>query len=519
VLPTLSFGVTSATVAESAGTIIISVNFSAPVAGDITLKYRTRGRATLGSDYRVAQVSNDLVVTIIDDEIHESTEMIVLTLTESEDYLITAPSTYTLTITDDDEAIFGFAGSISDQSWVQGTYIRALLLPVAVYGRAPYNYTLRPELPEGLAFDANSRRVTGTPVEVTPTATYTYTVTDADKSTVALTFTVEVTPPPVLAFASALQSQIYVLDQAIKGVILPEAQGGIPPYQYSVAPALPEGITFDRETRALSGMPETLASPQKFTYTVTDSLQTQVPIDFSIEVYTISFEQQIESQTYVIGEPIENLVLPEVTGAKPPVAYTLTLLDLPLGFTFDLESRTISGIPLEGAPPTELTWKATDVYGARDSLKFTVEVVTPQAAGEHDGLPEAFVVHSNYPNPFRDVTALVFDLPWPAKVQVEVLDLTGRRIYVSAAIERNAGWNQTVELRNLSVPSGVYLYRLQVIAQDDVAVHAYISRGTAGTGGTATSDRAGRCRRACRTLYANAIKGDRLRSIFILCQM
>jgi len=470
VLPTLSFKVASATVAESAGTVTISVNISPAATDGVPITYRTGGSATLGSDYSVDQRSNDLVVTLIDDEIHESTETIVLTLTESERYQITAPSTYRLTITDDDEAIFGFATSISDQSWVQGTYIRALLLPEAVYGRAPYTYTLAPELPKGLTFDADSRNVTGTPVKVTPTATYTYTVTDADEQVSTLTFTVEVTPPPVLALADTMHRQIYVLGQPIKEVVFAKAQGGIPPYQYRVAPALPEGIVFDSATQTLSGTPETLASPQQFTYTVTDSLQAQVQVGFSLEVYTIFFEEQIESQTYVIGVPLENLVLPEVTGAKPPVAYTLTLLDLPLGFTFDLESRAIRGTPIEGAPPTELTWKATDVYGARDSLKFTVEVVTPQAAGDREGLPEAFAVHSNYPNPFRDQTALMFDLPWPATVQVEVLDMIGRRIYVMVT-ERNAGWKQTVELRNLSLSSGVYLYRLQVDAQDEVAVH------------------------------------------------
>ncbi len=44
-------------------------------------------------------------------------------------------------------------------------------------------------------------------------------------------------------------------------------------------------------------------------------------------------------------QPMTTLVLPEVTGAVP-IVYTLTLLGLPLGFYFDLPTRTISDIPL-----------------------------------------------------------------------------------------------------------------------------------------------------------------------------
>jgi len=137
-------------------------------------------------------------------------------------------------------------------------------------------------------------------------------------------------------------------------------------------------------------------------------------------------------------------------------------MDLPFGLEFDLEQRTVHGTPLEGAPPVEFTWKAVDIHGARDSLMFMMEVLTPQAAKNRDGLPEEFMVYSNYPNPFRQATTLVFDLPWSAEVQVEMLDVIGRRMHLAPARAMDAGWDQALELHSLPLPSGAYLYRLRV---------------------------------------------------------
>jgi len=460
----LSFGATSATAPESAGAARIPLSSTT----DIPVQVRLSGTATPEVDYRLTSTSStNLVVTILDDAFPEPPETVVLTLTETNTYQVGAPRTYTLTITDDDEAVLDVAASIPNQSWIRGLPIEPLILPAAAHGRAPYTYTLTPPLPAGLRFDAMTRQLSGIPGKAQRPVTHTYTVTDADKKTATRTFTIEVT---ALAFAEMVQEQVYVLDQSIQEVILPAAHNGVPPYQYSLAPALPAGLIFDAPNRTLSGTPEALAAPKTFTYTVTDRMQTQVQASFRLEVYTISFDTQVAAPSYVVGVPIPELVLPEVIGARPPVAYTLTLLDLPVGLEFDLDRRVIHGTPLEGMPPVALTWKATDVHGAKDSLRFMMEVLTPQETSGPEGVPEEFMVYSNYPNPFRQATTLVFDLPWPAEVQVEVLDVIGRRMHVSSARAMNAGWNQALELRNLPLSSGAYLYRLRVTAQDRVAV-------------------------------------------------
>ena len=79
---------------------------------------------------------------------------------------------------------------------------------------------------------------------------------------------------------------------------------------------------------------------------------------------------------------------------------------------------------------------------------------------ESEALPETFIVTGNYPNPFTDMTRLTFDLPWPAHVRMDVLDVTGRRLLTIPDIQVNAGWAKTIELENPSLPAGFYLYRL-----------------------------------------------------------
>ena len=62
-------------------------------------------------------------------------------------------------------------------------------------------------------------------------------------------------------------------------------------------------------------------------------------------------------------------------------------------------------------------------------------------------LPASFAVRGNHPNPFRQTTPLVFDLPLPTLVTVEVMDVTGRRVLTAALVGLAAGWEHRIELR------------------------------------------------------------------------
>ena len=87
-------------------------------------------------------------------------------------------------------------------------------------------------------------------------------------------------------------------------------------------------------------------------------------------------------------------------------------------------------------------------------------------------LPASFAVRGNYPNPFRQTTRLVFDLPWLALVTVEVMDVTGRRVLTVPSVGLAAGWEHSIELSATTLSSGLlYLYRLIAAAPEGSSAH------------------------------------------------
>ena len=234
-----------------------------------------------------------------------------------------------------------------------------------------------------------------------------------------------------------ISDQIYPIGQPIAQVMLPEARDGTAPYTYTLTPDLPAGLT--RSERTLRGTPSELTAMTSFTWAVQDATGSVARQDFGLEVYRMSFTTRVDDQVVPMGQPIGTLVLPEVSGGKDPVTYSFTVLSLPSGLLFDLPTRTVSGTPLAVTPPTPMTFKAVDVHGAEDSLNFSIEVVSRVHAEAQTALPHTLTVHANYPNPFTRSTRIVFDLPWPAQVEIDVLDVTGRRVYAHPLVSLTAG--------------------------------------------------------------------------------
>ncbi|MCY3999872.1 MAG: putative Ig domain-containing protein, partial [Bacteroidetes bacterium] len=420
--------------------------------------------------------SANLSIAITNDPVDESDETVILTLTSGSGYDIGSQNVHTLTIADDDDSDVQplSLATIPHQSFIVGIAIDEVVLPDAVGGTEPYRYALTPDLPKGLEFDATTQTLSGTPSESMSATTYTYTVTDDDNGTSNQTFTIEVTAPQALVFAETVADQMYPVGIAIPDHVLPSAMGGVPPYDYTFTPDPPQGLTFDSETRTLSGTPSEVTDSQVYTYTVEDRAGTSAKLAFKIQVYTITFTETIPNQSYPRGQAIDPLVLPEVTGGIPPIQYTLTLLDLPFGLQYDALTRTITGTPLEITPPIALTYTATDHNGAQDNLVFSVEVISPVHTDENPEIPHELRGYSNYPNPFYSSTNLVFDLPWPAQVQVEVMDVTGRRLITTPSEYFTAGWGNEMELSNLNLPSGAYLYRIHATSLDDRSSSVYV---------------------------------------------
>ena len=101
--------------------------------------------------------------------------------------------------------------AVADQTFTVGEAVN-LTLPSATGGTAPYTYTLTPQLPAGLQFDAATRILSGTPTTL-GTTNLTYTATDTAGITAALTFSITVTadgggPPPTAILDTNLAAAI-----------------------------------------------------------------------------------------------------------------------------------------------------------------------------------------------------------------------------------------------------------------------------------------------------------------------
>lgn len=103
-----------------------------------------------------------------------------------------------------------------------------------------------------------------------------------------------------------------------------------------------------------------------------------------------------------------------------------------------------------------------------------IEIIDPTlVSNEPDGtqIPEAFNLVGNYPNPFNPTTNVIFELPTPAQVSVEVYDVMGRKVLEVPAKSFVPGQGQvTIDATSLS--SGIYLYRVIAEMNAETAVQS-----------------------------------------------
>ena len=110
--PTVRFNSSSATIMEGPNkSQSVRINLSPAPSSQITLRYGVSGTATSGSDYNTlsgsktvagGSTSTTITINIIDDSIEDTGETVVMTLQSGTGYTVGSPSTFTLTITNDD---------------------------------------------------------------------------------------------------------------------------------------------------------------------------------------------------------------------------------------------------------------------------------------------------------------------------------------------------------------------------------------------------------------------------------
>ena len=286
-----------------------------------------------------------------------------------------------------------FTEEVGPATYRQGVAISPLTLPEGVGGNGPLTYALTPDLPEGLAFDSETREISGTPLEAMDETEYALMATDEDGDAETLTFILVVIEMPSDAdttpvFTEEVAPATYRQGVAISPLTLPKGVGGNGALTYALTPDLPKGLTFDGETREISGTPLEAMGETEYALTATDEDGDVETLTFILIVVRADLiptfgDTTVAAQRYRMGTEV-TLILPTATGGDSTLVYIL-LPFLPPGLTFDHTRRAISGTPTRVQEETTYTLSALDADGDVASLPFLLEVQRPSSGFDGDG--------------------------------------------------------------------------------------------------------------------------------------
>ena len=219
-------------------------------------------------------------------------------------------------------------------------------------------YAVSPALPAGLALNATTGMISGTPTAQTTQATYTVTASNsAGSTTAALTIAVALPAPSNLVYP---QTSIVATAGVYVPPDTPTVTGSVT--GYSISPALPEGLVCNTGTGAISGTPGVLSPQTNYTVTASNSAGSATAV-VTITVVPQAPANLVYPQTTIIataGIPISADV-PEVSGTVTSFSSSPAL---PAGLTLDQGTGTIAGTPTAATPKTTYTISASNVGGS-----------------------------------------------------------------------------------------------------------------------------------------------------------
>ena len=258
--------------------------------------------------------------------------------------------------------------SVATTTLAGGTQFVAYTATLAATGgTAPYAWSIATGLPAGLALNATTGVISGTPTG-SGTSSFTVQVTDAALQTATRALSITVAAAPALAVSTAT---LVGGTQFVAYTATLAATGGLPPYTWSIPAGLPPGLALNTTTGVISGTPSG-SGAYAFTAQVTDAAAQTATRAFSITI-TAAPALAISTASLVNGtQYVAYAATLAATGGKPPYTWS-TATGLPAGLALNTATGVISGTP-SGSGTSSFTAQVTDAVAqtATKALSITV---------------------------------------------------------------------------------------------------------------------------------------------------
>ena len=274
--------------------------------------------------------------------------------------------------------------------------------PAVTGGTGPYTWSVTSgSLPIGLVLDPSTGTITGTPTG-SGTSTFTLTVTDAGGRSADRVESLTVSDVPAITSPALTGGEVGAAYD-----IVPVVSDGTGPYTWSViGGSLPDGLTLDPSTGAVTGTPTT-SGTVTFTLQVTDSVHNTATQVESLAIASAPTAVGGGMVTGTVGTTVGRQLA--TVGGTGPFDWSVAAGSLPAGVVL-WPNGMVSGTPSE-AGTFVATVKVTDSHGQVAWASVTVVVrptglnsrliaVTPDAHGywiaASDGDVSAFGTAASY---------------------------------------------------------------------------------------------------------------------------
>lgn len=284
---------------------------------------------------------------------------------------------------------------VPSRTIVQKETVTAFAPVSATGGKGTLAFSINPSLPSGLTFLTTTGQILGAATVTSAATNYTITVTDqaSTPQTSSKVFNLTVNAPPALVLGLNTPSKTLVKGSVITAFAPVTASAGVPPYSYSISPALPNGLIFDTHTSSISGSPTVSQASTSYTVTATDAFPQTASQSFDLIIdnpVAITPSSTVTNSTFNQGVQITPFQPVTLTGGYGTITYSVSPA-LPAGLTYNTTTGVLSGTPTGYQLSTAYTITASDQAGQTLSVNINIAISPPALTASKSAPDQSFI--------------------------------------------------------------------------------------------------------------------------------